>query len=68
MKPQGNGLIELHDDKKSDGFSCMKLIKFLSVNNDHTDWNAWHKAHIYAKDGKCLFKDRCEIYKRTKKT
>lgn len=31
MKPKGNGLIELVDDKSQDnGFFCMKLVGFLS--------------------------------------
>ena len=31
MKPKGNGLIELVDDKSQDtGFFCMKLVGFLN--------------------------------------
>ena len=67
MKPQGNGLIELHDSNKGSGFSCMKLIKFLSADKKYSDWDEWHGAHIKAKEGKCIFKSQCDIYKKTLK-
>lgn len=32
MRPKGNGLIPLHDDKTQEqGFFCMKLVEFLNT-------------------------------------
>lgn len=69
MKPQGNGVVELHENKsiKERGFCCMKLIEFLSYDGV-TDWEDWHGAHLLAQAGECQYRSRCTIYERTKKS
>lgn len=67
MKPQGNGLVELHDTKhKERGFNCMALIVFLTADGV-TDWGRWHGAHLQAADGYCPYGEVCKIYARTAK-
>lgn len=65
MKPQNNGLVELHDSKRKErGFNCMKLITLLTEDGK-TDWDQWHGAHLQAAAGQCPYQNRCEIYART---
>ena len=41
MKPKGNGLAELVDEKHNDNsFFCMKLVELL----EQTDYDTWMKA------------------------
>lgn len=69
MKPQGNGLVELHDRKlDSRAFMCFDLLDFL--HNDETtkgleNWEAWHEKFTQAKAGSCPYRDRCPRYART---
>lgn len=67
MKPQGNGIVELHDSKQSErGFNCMKLIQHLTEAGV-TDWEEWHNAHWLASVGRCPFTERCPTFARTAK-
>lgn len=67
MRPQGNGLVELHDSKQREsGFNCMKLIAFLTEAGV-TDWEKWHGAHLRAAEGNCPYSQSCPIHKRTVK-
>lgn len=66
MKPQSNGIVELHDSspRKERGFGCMKLIEFLTADGV-TDWGRWHGAHLQAADGQCPYTDCCPIHQRS---
>lgn len=65
MRPQGNGIVELHDTKQKDrGFCCMKLITFLTEDSV-TEWEQWHGAHLQAAAGQCPYTDRCPIHARS---
>lgn len=67
MKPQNTGLVTLHDDKQKErGFSCMRLIAFLTEDGV-TDWHRWHGAHLQASAGRCPYADSCAIYGTTTK-
>lgn len=71
MKPKGNGLIELVDDKSQDsGFFCMKLVGFL--NKERNDQgiippDLWEKRFNEAKAGVCFYRNTCPVYERTRK-
>ena len=65
MRPQSNGIVELHDSKQKDrGFNCMKLIQFLNRNNVK-DWDDWHGAHLRAANGQCPYTEECPIHNRS---
>ena len=68
MKPVGNGLVTMVDDKQQErGFSCMKLVKFLGNDKKYDKWEQWHAAHEAASNGNGPFRHLCEIYKKTVK-
>lgn len=63
MRPKGNGIVSLHDDKtKERGFFCMKLVSFILEENAD-----WEERFTAAKNGNCAYKNRCPIYERTVK-
>ncbi len=65
MRPQGNGIVELHDTKRKErGFVCMELITFLTEDNV-TEWEDWHGAHLEAQSGRCPYTERCPIHARS---
>lgn len=65
MKPQSNGLVELHDAKRKErGFNCMQLIWFLTEDGVK-EWEDWHGAHLEAAACQCRYKSKCHIYART---
>ena len=69
-RPQGNGLVELIDDKPNgkDGFFCMDLVRHLTDEiNERGDvsWEFWHKRFMQAKSGQCAYRDKCRRYART---
>jgi hypothetical protein len=65
MKPQGNGIVELHDSKQTErGFGCMKLIEYLT-EDAVKDWDEWHGAHLRAAAGQCPYTERCPIHARS---
>lgn len=67
MRPQANGIVELHDSKQKErGFNCMKLIEFLTEDGVK-DWDQWHGAHLQAAEGNCPYSQSCPIHKRTAK-
>ena len=58
-------LFERIDAKvKERGFTCMRLILFLT-DSGKTEWEEWHTAHIEAATGNCQFREICSIYART---
>lgn len=71
MRPTGNGLIELVDEKSSDkGFFCMKLAGFIQ-NESKTQLtldkqDLWELRFSEAKKGNCAYRNECPIYARTK--
>lgn len=67
-RPQGNGIVALHDEykEKESGFNCIKLIQFLTEAGV-TDWGQWHGAHFQAAAGQCPYKGTCPICERTQK-
>lgn len=65
MRPQGNGIVELHDSKQKErGFTCMKLITFLTRDNVR-EWDEWHGAHLRAAQGQCPYTGECPIHARS---
>ncbi len=65
MRPKGNGLIQLHDEKQEErGFNCMKLIIYLTEDGVK-EWDEWHGAHLQAAAGQCPYTDRCPIHARS---
>lgn len=71
MRPKGNGLITLHDEKQEErGFFCMKLMSFLNEEADlgTEDYRQlWEERFSAAKNGNCFYKDRCPIHARSVK-
>lgn len=71
MKPNGNGLIELVDEKSNDkGFFCMKLVGFL--NKERNDQgiipgDLLETRFNEAKSGNCFYRTICPVYERTRK-
>lgn len=69
MKPKGNGLVELIDDKtKDNGFFCMRLVAFLNeeAKPGTEEYRVlWEQRFTEAKQGGCAYKTKCGIYKRT---
>lgn len=70
MNLQGNGLVELIDDKpgRKGEFFCMDLVIYLSDEIDEcgdTSWEFWHKRFMQAKAGQCAYREKCRRYKRT---
>lgn len=69
MKPQNNGLVELHDTREKDsGFFCMKLVDYL---NEEAEMGTaayevlWHDRFRQAKAGECAYREKCPIYARS---
>lgn len=57
-RPNGNGIISLHDDKETNhGFFCMKLVSYLNEEAEMgTDVyeELWHERFAQAKAGKSV--------------
>lgn len=65
-RPQGNGLVELVDDKTNDrGFFCMDLVGFMFGDETTATWEGWHEKFMQAKAGNCPYRDRCPRHART---
>lgn len=65
-RPQGNGLVELVDDKTNDrGFFCMDLVGFMFGDETTATWEGWHEKFMQAKAGNCPYRDRCPRYAST---
>lgn len=61
-RPQSNGLVELYDDKLDrNEFFCMDLVGFL-FDDKTADF---HEKWTQAKNGECVYRDRCKRYERT---
>ena len=70
MRPKGNGLIELVDDKLQDkGFFCMKLVGFLNKERNEQGIippELWEMRFNEAKSGSCFYQTICPVYERTR--
>lgn len=74
MKPQGNGLVELHDSKERESI-CFDLMGFITdeaesggflYTEKHQD--LWDERLAQMKAKKCAYRGRCPRYaKSTKK-
>ncbi len=69
-RPQGNGLIELVDEKSQDkGFFCMRLAGFIQREKHEQltldPQDLWELRFTEAKAGNCAYKQECHIYART---
>ena len=63
MRPKGNGLVDIVDEKRSDDrtFFCMRLVRFLG-NEDHETWMAAFEA---ARNGRCPYRKKCDKFRKT---
>ena len=63
MRPKGNGLIELVDDKSQDkGFFCMKLVGFLNKERNEQGIippELWEMRFNEAKSRSCFYRTIC---------
>lgn len=68
MKPQSNGLVELHDNKKRESV-CFNLMGFIYdeaesggflYTEKHQD--LWDKRFAQMKAGECAYQEKCPIY------
>ena len=71
MRPKGNGLVELVDEKSQDnGFFCMKLVEFLYKERNEQGIiqpELWEMRFNEAKSGSCFYRTICPVYERTRK-
>ena len=69
MKVQGNGLVELVDERSSDsGWFCMALVAKIrtEANNDpQRIGELWHQRFAEAESGRCFYRLTCAIHART---
>lgn len=72
MRPKGNGLIELVDEKSHEsGFFCMKLAEFLNKERNEQGIipsDLWRLRFSEAAAGNCHYSTVCPIYARTRAT
>ncbi len=71
MKVQGNGLVELVDERSQDtGWFCMALVARIraEANDDPIKiGELWDKRFNEAKKGYCRYSYGCKIFLRTRK-
>lgn len=67
MRPKGNGLVELVDDRpaKENRFFCMELVRLMWNDKEVKGWDAWHGRFLQAEAGRCAYRNRCPRYRRT---
>ena len=66
-RPQGNGIVELHDEeRKTDnvGWNCMDFHLF-SFDEEDKSWEASHARFLAAQSGNCPYIVRCPRFNRT---
>ncbi len=67
MRPKGNGIVELIDEKQgldNSSWNCMNFWLFSGREEDKS-WDASHSRFLAAKSGNCPYKDICPRYART---
>jgi hypothetical protein len=67
MKPNGNGIIEMVDDRSSDrGFFCMDLVGHITDDPQFDgSWEYWHLRFYEAKTRQCKYADICSRHAKT---
>ena len=69
MSRPGSGLVELHDDKESNGgFFCVQLVTYLNEEAEPGSERyaeLWPERFNQAKAGGCAYRDKCPIYAKT---
>ena len=67
MRPQGNGLIEMVDERSSErGFYCGDLVGFITNDKQFNgSWEYWHTRFREAAAKRCAYAALCPRYART---
>lgn len=65
-RPQGNGIVEIMDEKPEldNSWNCMDFHLF-SIREKDKSWDASHARYLAAKSGNCPYKSICPRYART---
>lgn len=73
MKPQGNGLVELHDSKERESI-CFDLMGFiteeaesLGIRYTEKHQELWDKRLAQMKAKQCAYRDKCPRYAKSVK-
>lgn len=73
MKPQGNGLVELHDSKERESI-CFDLMGFITEEAESGGFlytekhqNLWDERLAQMKAKECAYRDRCPRYMKSVK-
>lgn len=71
MKPQSNGLVELHDSKERECV-CFNLMGFIYDEAEAGGFlytekhqNLWDERFAQMKAGECAYREKCPIYARS---
>lgn len=67
MKPKGNGIVELVDEKNDSDGASWNCMDFWTFSGDEYDksWEASHARFLQAQSGNCPYRDKCKRYERT---
>lgn len=67
MRPQGNGLVEIVDERSTDnGFYCGDLVGFITSDKQFDgSWEYWHSRFREAAAKRCAYRAVCPRYART---
>lgn len=72
MRPKGNGLIPLHDEKQEGrGFFCIKLVQFLNTEAEmgtEEYKRLWDERFSAAKSGSCFYRTAARYMKERSRT
>ncbi len=67
MRPQGNGLVEMVDERSTDkGFYCGDLVGFITSDKQFDgSWEYWHTRFLEAASKRCAYRSVCKRFART---
>lgn len=67
MRPQGNGLVEMVDERSTDkGFYCGDLVRHITSDKQFDgSWEYWHSRFRDAAAKRCAYRAVCPRYART---
>lgn len=67
MRPQGNGLVEMVDERSTDkGFYCGDLVGFITSDKQFDgSWEYWHTRFREAAAKRCAYRSVCQRFART---
>lgn len=72
MRPRGNGLTTLHDEKQEErGFFCIKLVQFLNTEAEmgtEEYKRLWDERFSAAKSGSCFIETAARYMKERLRT